>query len=66
MEQIQVKLMDEKGAAARLAASVAFLRRCRLFKTGPVYKKIGKLVRYSEEDLQSYLSAASVKPSVSN
>jgi hypothetical protein len=52
------RLLDEKEAAAVLHCSVAFLRRCRLFHTGPPFAKIGRLVRYRMEDLQRYIEAS--------
>jgi len=53
-QQIE-NLMNEGAAAALLNCSVAFLRRCRLFATGPAYIKIGRLVRYSSQDLMMYI-----------
>lgn len=50
-------LLTEQEAAAFLNCSVAFLRRCRLFKTGPPYAKLGRLVRYRLEDLTAYIAA---------
>jgi hypothetical protein len=50
-------LLDEKGAAAQLNCSVAFLRRCRLFHLGPPYVKVGRLVRYRPQDLEAYILA---------
>jgi hypothetical protein len=60
------QLMDEKAAAARLGATVSFMRRCRLFKTGPTYLKLGKLVRYSDADLDEYIEKGKVEPSTIN
>ena len=51
-------LLTEQGAAGVLNCSVAFLRKCRLFKTGPVYLKLGRLVRYRLEDLAAYIDAS--------
>jgi Helix-turn-helix domain len=50
-------LMTEEEVARRLNVSVASLRRWRLLKKGPVFIKIGPLVRYRPEDLDSWLSA---------
>jgi hypothetical protein len=50
------KLLDEKEAASLLNCSVAFLRRCRLFRTGPSFVKVGRLVRYQMEDLLAYIA----------
>jgi len=51
------QLLNEREAAWFLNCSVAFLRRCRLFRTGPVYVKLGRLVRYRLEDVQAYIAA---------
>jgi hypothetical protein len=50
-------MLDEKETAALLHCSVAFLRRRRLFGTGPAFVKVGRLVRYTVEDLEAYLAA---------
>jgi hypothetical protein len=50
-------LLTEQGAARVLNCSVAFMRRCRLFKTGPAYVKVGRLVRYRIEHLIAYIDA---------
>jgi hypothetical protein len=51
-----VKLLDEKEAAEFLHCTVAFLRRRRLFRTGPMFAKLGRLVRYRMEDLVAYVA----------
>ena len=50
------KLLSEREAAQYLHCSVGFLRRGRLFRTGPAYVKIGALVRYRQDDLERYIS----------
>jgi hypothetical protein len=57
-----MKMYDEKQAATFLACSVGLLRKKRLFKTGPAFIRIGRLVRYKEEDLIRYLAANRVPP----
>lgn len=57
MSDVNSNLLTEQGAANVLNCSVAFLRRCRLFKTGPAYAKLGRLVRYRIEDLMAYIQA---------
>lgn len=57
---MQSSLLDEKEAAVVLKCSVAFLRRCRLFRTGPPFAKIGRLVRYRMQDLVGYIEASMV------
>ena len=50
-------LMTEDEVAKRLNVSVASLRRWRLLGKGPVFIKVGSLVRYRAEDLDSWLAA---------
>ena len=50
------RLLDEAEAAEYLHCSVAFLRRCRLFRSGPSFVKVGRLVRYRSQDLEQYIS----------
>jgi hypothetical protein len=52
----EVILLNEKDAAKRLSVSVALMRRWRLFRQGPSYVKLGRLVRYSHEDLDAFLN----------
>ena len=49
------RLLDEGGAAIRLAVSVALMRKWRLKGGGPRYCRLGRLVRYSEADLLAYI-----------
>jgi hypothetical protein len=50
-------LMTEEEISRRLNVSVASLRRWRLIGNGPGFIKIGSLVRYRPEDLDSWLAA---------
>jgi len=50
-------LMTEHEVASRLHVSVASVRRWRLLGQGPMFIKIGVLVRYRPEDLNSWLEA---------
>lgn len=54
-ESTQAGLLDERAAAKILSCSVALLRKHRLFRTGPAYYKVGRLVRYSEADLKAFI-----------
>ena len=47
-------LLDEKGAAAYLGCSVGLMRKWRLFDSGPAFCKLGRLVRYRQEDLVAF------------
>jgi hypothetical protein len=48
-------LLTETEVSKQLHVSLACLRRWRLEKRGPAFVKIGQLVRYRPEDLESWL-----------
>ncbi len=50
-------LLTETDVSKQLRVSLACLRRWRLERRGPVFVKIGQLVRYRPEDLESWLRA---------
>jgi len=54
------RLLDEEQAAQMLCCSPALLRKWRLFRTGPAYCKIGRLVRYPLGALQAYMESCRV------
>lgn len=49
------ELFNETEVAKKLRVSLACLRRWRLEKRGPVFIKIGSLVRYPQEELDSWI-----------
>ena len=49
--------LNEQELSKRLNVSVATLRRWRLEKRGPMFVKVGSLVRYRPEDLDSWMAA---------
>jgi excisionase family DNA binding protein len=51
--------LNEQEVSKRLNVSVATLRRWRLEKRGPMFVKVGLLVRYRPEDLDSWVAALS-------
>lgn len=51
------RLMTEDEVAKALNISVASLRRWRVEQRGPLFVKVGSLVRYRPEDLESWLAA---------
>ena len=55
-------LLTEKDAAAFLSISVRTIQNWRFHNTGPKYKKLGRLVRYSIVDLSAYAEGATVVP----
>ena len=49
-------LINEKQLSERLQVSLACLRRWRLFGEGPLYVKVGNLVRYRPEDIENWMA----------
>jgi len=58
------KNMNEVEAAAYCSVSVGTMRRRRKLLMLPRYIKVGKLVRYSVEDLDSWLKGCEVAPKI--
>jgi hypothetical protein len=54
-EEFMFNLMTEADLSKELRVSIALLRRWRLEKRGPLFIKVGALVRYRPEDIQSWL-----------
>ena len=52
---VMLDLMTEDEVSKRLNVSVASLRRWRLQRRGPLFIKVGSLVRYRPEDLEAWL-----------
>jgi len=50
-------MLDEKAAAQVLGCSPGLLRKWRLLGQGPAFCKLGRLVRYREEDLAAFAEA---------
>ena len=48
-------LLTETDVSKQLRVSLACLRRWRLERRGPIFVKMGQLVRYRPEDLESWL-----------
>ena len=48
-------LLDEKAVAAHLGVTIACLRRWRRVGEGPVYAKLGRLVRYRQQDIDEFV-----------
>lgn len=47
--------------AAMFGLSEAYLRKLRSLQAGPVYSKIGRMVRYRVSDVQAWLADAAVE-----
>jgi predicted DNA-binding transcriptional regulator AlpA len=56
-----LNVLNEREAAALVGCSVALMRKWRLFGEGPSYCKIGRLVRYRQEDLNAFLDSHRVE-----
>lgn len=56
------KLITEQQAAALLLVTPDTLNRWRRTGRGPVYVKVGRLVRYRLEDVENFVEACSVDP----
>ena len=52
-----LSLMTEEQVAKQLSVSLASVRRWRLERRGPLFVKVGTLVRYRPEDIESWLCA---------
>jgi predicted DNA-binding transcriptional regulator AlpA len=48
-------LLDQKQTAHFLGLSVRTLERHRLAGTGPLYVRVGRLVRYRQQDLADFV-----------
>ena len=57
---LMLDLLTENDVSKRLNVSVASLRRWRLQGRGPAFLKVGCLVRYRPEDLDSWIAHLSV------
>jgi hypothetical protein len=55
------RLLGERDAAQILACSVALLRKWRLYGGGPGFCRLGRLVRYSEADLATFIEQRRVE-----
>ncbi len=60
--QSEKALLSEKQVAAEYGLGQAWLRRCRLMRTGPPYVRLGsRMVRYRRRDLENYLDGCRVE-----
>lgn len=50
-------LLTEQDVASRLHVSLASVRRWRLERRGPQFIKVGALVRYRPDDLETWLAS---------
>lgn len=52
-----LNLLTEDEVAQQLSVSLASLRRWRLERRGPRFMKLGSLVRYQPQDLETWLAS---------
>jgi hypothetical protein len=57
---LMTNLVNEREAAEVLGCSVGLLRKWRLFREGPTYCKLGKLVRYQQQELMEFAASRRV------
>jgi len=55
--KVLIHLLNEYQVAEMLGVSVATVRRWRLLKQGPRFRKLGALCKYSAEDVVSWLES---------
>ena len=55
-----LKFLNERELSEAIGISVKTLQRWRLFKKGPVYRKLGGAVRYASDDVQAWISSRSI------
>jgi predicted DNA-binding transcriptional regulator AlpA len=48
-------VMNIKAAAATAGVSVSLMNKMRVYGGGPLYVKIGRVVRYDESDVAAWL-----------
>jgi len=55
------RLLREREIPARYPLSIHWLRKARHLRRGPRFVRIGRMIFYRTEDLDSYLSACTVE-----
>lgn len=55
------ELLNDKTTAKMIKMSVQTLRNWRHMRKGPTYLKIGRSVRYRQEDLEKFLKNNRIK-----
>jgi predicted DNA-binding transcriptional regulator AlpA len=57
MPQVEHKYLTTKEAAARVRLSESALEKKRVDRTGPIFVKLGKAVRYEATALDEWIAA---------
>jgi predicted DNA-binding transcriptional regulator AlpA len=58
----EMKVVNDQESAEILGVAPQTLRNWRSLRKGPPYLKIGRVVRYREEDLIAYLDKRRIDP----
>ena len=61
-QDLDVKVVNEIGAAEILSRAVQTMRNDRHLRQGPPYLKLGRSVRYKVSDLLDYMEKCRVDP----
>jgi hypothetical protein len=61
-QDLDVKVVDEVGAAEILGRAVQTMRNDRHLRQGPPYLKLGRSVRYKLSDLFDYMEKHRIDP----
>jgi hypothetical protein len=62
MEQVRDRFVNDVEAAKIISSSPQTLRNWRHIGRGPVYHKLGRMIRYSVQDLLDFMAAGRVDP----
>jgi predicted DNA-binding transcriptional regulator AlpA len=57
---IGARVLDTAGVSGRTGVSVSTLEKWRVAGIGPRFLKLGRLVRYAEADIESWLASRRV------
>jgi hypothetical protein len=60
MEDVLLRMIDEREAAKRLGVSVAALRRWRRERRGPNFTRVERCIRYDIRSLEKFLAENTV------
>ncbi|WP_440717532.1 helix-turn-helix domain-containing protein [Gordonia oryzae] len=57
------RVFDEAGAAVHLSVPARTLKSWRYAGTGPAFHRMGRLIRYTEREIDEFIGATRVEPS---
>jgi predicted DNA-binding transcriptional regulator AlpA len=61
VNQLGLEILSPDNAAKRVGLSVSMLAKMRCLGGGPAYLKLGRAVRYRQDDLDAWLAARRVR-----